>query len=135
MQNKDEANTSLIVGEQNELLPITTTHFTFDEACDKKCNGKATRARETTTFPRKSRSFPSFPGHWRNRRGRLLVRLKIRGKYKAAQTASIEALIKLIFRTPHPRESTMRPISFLWEILTCIKVLPDPKTWFPRALL
>jgi len=51
MQNKDEANTRLLVGEQNcqnEFLPIITT---FDEACEKR-NGKATRARDTTIFPR-----------------------------------------------------------------------------------
>jgi hypothetical protein len=48
MQNKDETNTRLIVGEQNELLSITTTS---NEACE-KWNGKATRERDTTMFPR-----------------------------------------------------------------------------------
>jgi hypothetical protein len=51
MQNKDEANTRLLVGEQNcqnEFLPIITT---FDEACESG-TGKPPEQETKTIFPR-----------------------------------------------------------------------------------
>jgi hypothetical protein len=99
MQNKDEANTRLIFGEQNKLPPITTTSLLTKPV--KSGTGKPPE-KERQRISQELRSLPSFPGHWRNRRGRLLVRLKIRGKSEEAQTTSIEAL-KVDLSVPHTR--------------------------------
>jgi hypothetical protein len=65
MQNKDEANTRLIVGEQNELLPITTTSLLTKHV--KSGTGKPPE-QERQQLSQESRSLPSFPGHWRTNR-------------------------------------------------------------------
>jgi hypothetical protein len=58
MQNKDEANTRLIVGEQNELLPITTTSLLTKHV--KSGTGKPSE-QERRRFPKNQEVSQVFP--------------------------------------------------------------------------